>query len=139
MRWCDLDDMRGSMRDLDEFLERVPARTWQDFAEAATGRAASYLGKYRQFFTDWDNAAAPSEVRRAVAAIAVWDLASACAALAPQDLQESPWRAQYDDAILWLRDVATGKAEIAVDWPGWNETSSSYMWISRRTMPADWP
>ncbi len=139
MRWCDLDDMRGAMRDLDAFLERVPSRTWDEFAEAATGRAASYLGKYRQFFTSWDNAAAPQELRRAVAAIAVWDLASACAALAPQDLQDSPWRAQYDDAMNWLRDISARRADLAVHWPGWYEKSGTYMRISRRTTPSYWP
>lgn len=139
MRWCDLADMRAAMRDLDVFLEHVPHRTWQEFAEAATGRAAAYLGKYREFFNSWDNAQAPSEVARAVAVIAVWDLANACAALAPSDLGDSPWKGQYDDVMAWLRDLASGAAELAVDWPNWEESSSSYMVISRRTKPADWP
>lgn len=103
------------MADLDKWLAKAEG-TVEGYIAGATGLAASYLSRYRDFFTTWDGANAPAELKAAVASLAVMEVASASGNLAPQALDESIWERRRRAAIQWLRDLATGAAELDVDW-----------------------
>ena len=132
MQWCAEADLNTQMASYSVWLARVSGKTAADFIEPATDFAASYLGRYRDFFTAWDSAAAPDAVKRAVAAIALKDLAGASGNLAPADLEESPWEREYKRQLQWLRDVAAGTCELYVDWPGSEEPSGHRAYVSER-------
>jgi phage gp36-like protein len=118
------------MADYEAWIART-GKAWTTFADAATDFAASYLMRYRDFFTAWESAP-PDAVAKAVATIAVKDLAQASGNLAPGDLEESPWEREYKRALSWLRDVSSGAAELCVDWPGSQEPSGHRAYISTR-------
>ncbi len=115
-----MTDLEAQMADVQTWLART-GKSETVYIADATGLAASYLGRYREFFTAWESNA-PSEIKAAVAAIAVKGIAKASGHLAPQDLEESPWEREFRRVMAWLRDVAQGVAELNVDWPGVQET-----------------
>lgn len=103
------------MQKLEDWLAKAP----QDdvyYIAAATDEAASYLSRYRDFFVAWDGAAGPDKLKQVVAAIAVRAIVGASGNLAPGAIEESIWERNAKDALKWLRDLATGVAELYVDW-----------------------
>src|SRR5512146_913695 len=115
MQWCARADLDAQMNNLEAWLQKAPEDDAY-YIKAATDEAASYLARYREFFAGWDDAQAPDKMKQAVAAIAVRAIAGASGNLAPNALSESIWERNANAALKWLRDLATGVAELYVDW-----------------------
>jgi len=119
--WCTEGQLREQLPDIDALTEGAP--NVADYVtrkiQEATDEAKSYLGRYYDFFTTWDSAC-PDAVRNAVLAIAIQRIAMRRARLM-DDPDASPYERDYQRAIAWLRDVSSGKAELAVDWPNRDE------------------
>lgn len=137
MRWCTRDDVVSVLADLDRYLARVPYMTWESFAVSATGLVASYLSRYDRYFSEWDNAAGPAEIRQAVATVTAWYIVSASGSLAPGDLGESVWKQRYDETLRWLAALANGTAVLPLE-TDVNEFGHRAV-ISKRVQAADFP
>lgn len=115
MQWCQESDLDAQMADLDAWLDRASG-TSAYYIGLATDEAASYVGKYRRFFASWDSGNAPDALKKAVAALAVMEIAAASGNIAPGDLDESVWERKAQRARAFLRDLSTGTADLYVEW-----------------------
>ena len=68
-----MTDLEAQMADVQTWLERT-GKSETVYIADASGLAASYLGRYREFFTAWESNA-PDEIKAAVAAIAAQGVA----------------------------------------------------------------
>lgn len=128
--WCTEQQLREQLPDLDALASGAPDETAyiaRKIAEA-TDEVKSYLGRYLDFFDAWDSAA-PDAVRNAVLTIAVQKVTMRRARLM-EDPDASPYERDYQRAIAWLRDVASGRAELAVDWPNREERGGHVAYVA---------
>lgn len=76
--------------------------------DKASRQADSYIasaGRYTLPLIQWGG-----DLRAAVCQIAAYHLMVAAVGYSPEDAANANWRQRYEDAILWLRDVAAGRA-----------------------------
>lgn len=77
----------------------------------ASSEADGYLSsRYALPLTSWD-----SSLRKAVSAIAAWNILSAMIGFSPEDETAQILRDRYTDALKWLADVAAGRIDPAIE------------------------
>ena len=122
--WCTVRDVKDQFGDplgdstYDQFTNDIsqPDEFVTDLIEAATGTARSYIwARYEEAADGWTTANVPKAIRYAVRDITVYLLATHRINPTAPSATIDTWRMRYEDAMKWLRAIASGDAMLDVE------------------------